>query len=239
MDSIKLMNRVDTKYITTEPDLVRILEKIKGSYSVLVSASKMIASYDTLYFDTDSLDMFMAHRNGHLFRQKIRTRRYVNSGETFLEIKRKDNHSRTKKKRIPINPELFDGFSGDGAAKDFIEKKSKYSADDVKPKVRTSFKRITLVDNNKTERITIDFDLTFENIDTRLSKAIPSLVIFEVKQDGQKSSLIKEALFELRIKPFRISKYCIGTALTNDSARIGRFKEKIHIIERITNIIEL
>ena len=103
MDSVKLMNRIDTKYVTDESGLDKLLEMAadQGFMACLI-AGKKITPYWSMYYDTDDLEMFRIHRAGHATRQKIRVRNYVSTGVTFLEIKRKNNKGRTKKKRIQI-----------------------------------------------------------------------------------------------------------------------------------------
>ena len=233
MDSIKLMNRIDTKYVTTESVLEEILAEVVEGYRVLVTDNLRTGGYDTLYYDTPGREMYMAHRNGHLNRQKVRTRTYLNSGISFLEVKRKNNHGRTKKKRIPIDGALFHDFSSDTSARDFLMARSGYGADALIPRLRTAFRRITLVDVDLSERVTIDLGVTFASADDGVERCISPAVIIELKQDGASASKIRKVLHEHRVQPLRISKYCIGTVLTCPDARAGRFREKVHQLEKI------
>lgn len=234
MDSIKLMNRVDSKFVTTDQMLERILEMADKRYRVLEVDGKTVADYDSLYFDTATLRMYIAHQNGKLTRQKVRTRTYVSSGDTFLEIKRKNNHGRTKKKRIQIPLEYFRNFSAAEGAADYLEKHSWFKADELSPKLSTQFRRITLVNNEKTERLTIDRNLHFHNFVSGIDASLDGAVIIELKQDGLCYSPMREILSELRVKPLRVSKYCIGTALTDPTVIKSRFIEKIRKIEKLT-----
>ena len=103
MDSVSLLNRIDSKYLTDERTLEGILaDAQRCGYRALVADGEMISHYDTIYYDTPGHQMFLDHRNQRLVRQKVRTREYLASGRTFLEIKRKNNKGRTKKKRIGI-----------------------------------------------------------------------------------------------------------------------------------------
>jgi len=235
MDSIKLMNRIDSKFVTEEGMLEKVLERAADQgYRALVTEGTMISPYNSFYYDTDNLEMFTFHHNRKLTRQKIRTRVYVNSGTTFLEIKRKNNKGRTKKKRMEIAPELFSDFRQDSEAAAFLAEKSAYTADRIAPRLETIFRRITLVNAAKTERLTIDTALRFVNHDTNLEAGLCSGVIIELKQDGRAFSEMKNILLDLRVKPMRISKYCIGTTLTNPNAKSNRFKLKVKKIEKIT-----
>ena len=234
MDSIKLMNRVDTKYVTTEAVLEQILEMAEGKYRVLVIDGERTNCYDTLYYDTDGRAMYLAHQNRRLTRQKVRVRTYVSSGLTFLEVKRKDNHGRTKKKRVEIPRAEMTDFSSDSSAAEFLAARSDYSAAALLPATYTRFRRITLVNNGMTERLTIDMELSFENPRTGISANLADAVIIELKQDGLCWSPMREILSELRVKPLRVSKYCIGTALTDPSIKKSRFLGKIRRIEKLT-----
>ena len=58
-------------------------------------------------------------------------------------------------------------------------------------------------------------------------------MIIELKQDGRADSEMKDILLRHRVKPVRVSKYCIGTTLTDDSVKHNRFKPKIRTIEKV------
>ena len=87
MSSVKLMNRVDTKFVTTMPQLVRLLRMAQNDYFMQEIDGKCSSAYTTLYYDTPALDMYISHHNGCLGRQKVRVRQYVDSWLTFLEVK--------------------------------------------------------------------------------------------------------------------------------------------------------
>ena len=233
MDAIKLMNRTDTKYLTCEATLLDVLsDAAAAGYRVLVSEGLRNSPYNSVYYDTAGLRMFCDHHNRHLTRQKVRTRVYENSGVTFLEIKRKNNHGRTKKKRMEIpSAELMD-FRADEAACDFLAAKSWFTAGELSPVLDTAFRRITLVNPDKTERITIDTQLRFRNFRTGREASLQDAVIIELKQDGHAGSRMKGILLDHRVKSVRVSKYCIAVTLTDPSARSGRFKVKVRAIEK-------
>lgn len=231
MDAIKLMNRIDRKFVITEANLADMLALAAPFYRVLVTESGKTNRYDTIYYDTPDRQMYTIHQNGKLDRKKVRVRTYVSSGETFLEIKHKNNHGRTKKKRIHV-PSQAEAMA-QGA--DFLFERSGYHAEELEQKVRTMFERITLANNDMTERLTIDMDLSFRNEATGLQSGLKDAVIVELKQDGRCSSRMLGILDSLGVKPFRVSKYCIGTVLTDPQAKSNRFKRKVRKIEKIIN----
>ena len=49
-------------------------------------------------------------------------------------------------------------------------------------------------------------------------------VIIELKRDGNKTSQINKMLQNLRVKPSRFSKYCVGCAKTDPDLKQNRFK---------------
>ena len=246
MESVKLMNRIDTKYAVPIAVLPAILEAAKADYFAQEIDGKRIATYDTMYYDTDTLDMYIRHHDRQLVRQKIRVRQYVDSNLTFLEIKRKNNKGRTSKKRIVVP-----GFDITAATQsklkhkhkedelltvaEFIDHKSRYTWDSITPHLWTKFHRITLVNKLKTERLTIDMDLVWENVVSGETKTYPDLVIIELKRDGNVPSKMTHIMLDHRIHPLKISKYCIGTALTTPGLKRNRFKKKIRSIEKMLN----
>jgi Uncharacterized protein conserved in bacteria len=233
MDAVRLMNRVDTKYITDEATLAGVLrDAAAAGYRVLVAGGARISPYSSVYFDTPGLRMFSDHHNQRLRRQKVRTRAYVNSGEAFLEIKRKNNHGRTKKKRTGIPMAELPDFRADEAACRYLAEHSDFGAAQLRPVLETVFRRITLVNPDRTERITIDTGLYFKNFRTGLETSLGDAVIIELKQSGHAASVMKSILLDHRVKTARVSKYCIAVTLTDPSARAGRFKEKVRLLEK-------
>ena len=235
MSSVSLMNRTDTKFITTVAVLKDVLSDAVGcGYRVCEIDGQRLMGYASLYYDTPDLKMFTAHRNGKKTRQKVRVRTYLTGGDTFLEIKRKNNHGRTKKKRIRISQDVFMNFGEDPDAAAFLEEKSWWKHEDITPSTTTDFERFTLVNKEMTERLTIDLNIRFRNIRSGRCSGLTDLVIIELKQDGRKVSDMRKILLEHRVFPFRISKYCMGITLTDDSARPGRFIEKVRYVEKLT-----
>lgn len=235
MNRIKLMNRIDTKFAASESRLVELLERSKEDYMVQSIDSKLVAQYDTIYFDTPDQGYYLMHHNRHLTRQKVRTRTYVDSNLSFLEVKNKTNQGRTKKKRIEIATDDFTDWSGNSAALEFLEPRTMFDASTLIAQLRVGFNRITLVNKQRTERLTIDLNVGFGNLLTGQSCDLSGLMIVELKQDGSCRSAMKEYLRDMHIHPLSLSKYCIGTALTNHDVKQNRFKPKLRRISKIIN----
>jgi len=229
MSGVKLMNRTDTKFVTNMAKLHQLLEIAQNDYFVQEIDGERNLEYDTTYFDTRTFDMYNQHQWNHTNRQKIRFRTYCISGLQFMEVKTKNNHGRTKKKRI----EVTDMNVCEQEKSDFLGKYLRYDVDTLQPALNNHFSRITLVNKAKTERLTIDSALRFHNLVSGVDRDMGDLVIIELKRDGQVYSPVLEMLRRLRIHPHGFSKYCMGSALTNSELSVNRFKCKLIEINKI------
>lgn len=294
--AVRLMNRVDTKYLVDERRCMELLERAADQYYVQIIDDCRACRYATLYYDTPQWDMYHMHHNRRLTRQKIRTRTYIETGVTYLEVKNKSNKGRTHKRRMALDRSLFAAAATDTAAADFLRREARYAPKALSPSLATRFVRVTLVNRAMTERLTIDFDLHFDNVraagggnkdmngcgDTDMNSrgntdmngrkdmntigpgdmdingrgnngmtgmdngfrpaaeashghtaSLGRLVVIELKQDALVPSPMKQILAQLRVKPFKLSKYCIGEALTNPLVKHNRFKAKIRAIGKM------
>jgi len=229
MSKVKLMNRVDTKFVTTLPRLRELLRMAQKEYFMQVTNGERNNAYTTLYYDTPSLEMYITHHNGCLVRQKVRVREYIGSDLMFLEVKNKNNHKRTRKKRIRIGEFNIEGTE----KKQFLEGLCWYDVSTLKPALRNWFNRITLVNHDMTERVTIDTGLKFHSYLTSLDKALEQSVVIELKRDGNQYSPLLSMLRDLHIQPHGFSKYCIGTAMTNPEVKQNLLKPKLHYVNRL------
>ena len=278
--AVRLMNRVDTKYLVDEALCMELLELAADQYYVQIIDDCRACRYATLYYDTPQWDMYHLHHNRRLTRQKIRTRTYVETGVTYLEVKNKSHKGRTHKRRMALDRSLFAAAATDTAAADFLRREARYAPETLSPSLATRFVRVTLVNHAMTERLTIDFDLHFDNVraagggnkdmngcgdmdmNSRVdmymngcgnngirgmdngfrpaaeasfghTASLGRLVVIELKQDALAPSPMKQLLAQLRVKPFKLSKYCIGEALTNPLVKHNRFKAKIRAIGKM------
>lgn len=232
MRRVKLMNRIDTKYVASEGDVVELLRRLSHcGYKVQITNGVRAARYDTRYFDTTDRAMYIAHHNRQLTRQKIRTRHYEDGSACFLEVKNKNNRGRTKKVRIEIPHDQLMALNTTEATT-FLTAESRYEISTLSPALSTRFVRITVVNPKLTERITIDLDLEYCDLRNTKSAKVEGMSIVEIKQDGNIASTAKEILLGLRVKPMRISKYCLGTALTVEGIKRNRMLQKIRDIEK-------
>jgi len=230
IEGVCLMNRVDTKYTTSQSMLPELLKCLQSDYLIQDINGSRLNAYRTLYLDTTDRAMYLAHHNGRRTREKVRVRAYFDTQTIFLEVKNRNNKGVTRKKRFML-PELK-AYQRKEASK-FLETYAQYPPDLLLPRLESRFHRITLVNSLKTERLTIDMNLLFYNPSNGVEKMLEELVIVEIKQQGYMPSFAKNVLSGLHIRPVAISKYCLGTILTVPEVKNNLFKEKIYQINKI------
>lgn len=243
MNGVKLLNRTDTKFVTTIDKLRLLLAMARGDYFAQEIDGSRIAPYYTVYFDTPDQAMYNVHQDGYARRQKLRIRSYVDSHLNYLEIKTKNNHGRTKKKRIslsgfdPCHPSYDIRFNSTDAscvsALNFLKQNLEYMPESLSEQLENRFERITLVNKAKTERLTIDSHLKFHNLLTGRCCSLDNLVIIELKRDGLQPSPILEMLRQLHIHPMGFSKYVMGAAMTNPQLKQNRLKPRIRQVMKL------
>lgn len=234
MSGIKLMNRTDTKFVASFEQLNAFLLAVQGKYYIQEKEGERLAEYHTTYFDTPDYEMYRMHHCGKQVREKIRVRTYLDSNDTFLEVKNKNNHGRTKKKRIMV--EGVDTLRAEGEnVVPFLAKHAWYTLDNVSPVIENWFNRITLVNFGKSERLTIDFNLRFHHLKSDERNKLERVAIIELKRDGNVPSPALEIIRTLRIRRSGFSKYCIGSALTHKGLKRNNFKERLMMIHKMEN----
>ncbi len=230
LDSLKLMNRVDTKFVFHIDLLEEMIELVKNDYKVLEINEKRIFKYESLYFDTPNFAHYLAHHNGRPNRIKVRYRKYTDSGEVFFEIKKRIKDSRTDKHRVKL-----DGINTTlNGVESALMSKLLLPNVGLEDKIWIYYNRITLASIDTNERVTLDLNLEF---DTKVhQKEFPTLVVAEIKQDKfSRVSKFVNALRKNNIPEFRISKYAIAIAMMENGIKNNAFKEKINRLNKISH----
>ena len=229
MDSVKLLNRTDTKFLFQISKLPTILSEVKDAYRVLHVEQNPFQAYSTIYYDTIDKKMYHIHQNGKANRYKVRHRTYGSSGIAFLEVKFKNNKKVTFKKRIK-----YDISQGLENAQEFLQKHSPFSWNELEPTSQVNYTRVTLVSLTHGERITVDWNLQVSNEDTGKNVDFSHICIVELKREkGKSNTEMAKALKKYRVFKKSMSKYAIGTAASSDDVRLNRFKRKLRYIDKL------
>lgn len=230
MDEVSFFKRTDTKYVFHQKYLIELLKEMPDYYRLLKINESGIQTYSTTYYDTLKFDMYHQHHNGLRKRYKVRTRNYLNSNQLFLEVKVKNNKGITSKKRIELeNPNLFQ-LQEDS---NFLKKRTPFLPVNLTETLRNGFFRITLVNLNNPERITIDWQLSYENLKNGSGIEMEHVCVLEIKRSlNTKNNVLDELLKKHQIYPGKFSKYCIGVAQLEPNLKNNRFKSVFHQLRK-------
>lgn len=216
-----LLTRVDRKYVVPVSSASALLEDLqRGSDAprVLEIDGLRDMAYRSVYFDTPDLLSFRLAALGRRRRFKLRTRSYLDTGSTYLEMKTRGARGTTQKDR-----DAYAGAPPDSltpAARDEIALAldaigiSATRADDLDFRLRTRYRRATLLWSGRggvpASRATVDLDLEWLDADGG-GFVLPRFAIVETKSPGQ-AGVLDRALWRAGHRPQRISKYATGLA---------------------------
>ena len=227
MDGVRLMNRTDAKFLVPLSMLSSILDDLRPHYRLLEIEGQRMCDYQTLYFDTEDMQLYHDHQTGRFNRYKIRQRNYVQTNSSFTEVKFKNNKGRTIKTRIPIKtatPELEKDTEA------FLRHQTPFEPELLKAVLWVDYTRLTLVSRTTAERLTLDLNLSFRNDHSR--KTYEHLVVAEVKQDSLKHSMFMDLMKHYRLRQGSLSKYCLGVISLDSTVKKNRFKNKLkHLLK--------
>ena len=231
INQLKLLKRIDKKYVMPVSNLAKLLQIVKNDYQVLEINKLRDFYYETTYFDTPHFDFYMNHQNRRLNRHKIRIRKYTISNNSFLEVKRKTNKGRTIKSRIEIDS-LVTGNALKPEYYNYLESVIPLNNHNLRKSSENSFRRITLISFKTHERITLDYDLKFKIGEKSIS--LPFISIVEVKRDKMtKESPIVKSLKNLKVYPRGFSKYCMGLTYLYPDLKQNSFKKNKLFIKKL------
>ena len=207
-----LLTRVDRKYVVPLATFERLVGALGAEWSVLEIDGSRLFGYSSVYFDTPDLLTYRAHLQGRRRRYKVRVRRYVDSDDCMLEVKRKAQRGRTVKERQP-HPTWLSSDLGDDGRRFVLDRLRMHGDPPVStflPVVATSNRRTTLTSLTDAARLTVDTDLTcgWGGATTALRAGH---VVLESKVEGH-ASIVDRLLRALGERPAAISKYCLGVA---------------------------
>ncbi|WP_411700608.1 polyphosphate polymerase domain-containing protein [Conyzicola sp.] len=209
-----LQTRVDRKYILRAHEADAVLEKLDATTRVLEIDGQRASNYESVYFDTPGLLSYRMAATGRRRRFKLRTRSYVDTAESYLEMKTRGARGTTIKDRLPYLMRDRDALTPDGreyadAALDGIGIDHPEQLDLV-PTLVTRYRRATLYVPNSQSRATVDTDLSWETNDGAVLR-LPRSVIIETKS-GQRTSDVDRLLWSHGHRPATISKFGTGLA---------------------------
>lgn len=212
-----LLHRVDRKYVLPAPALPAVLAGLPADARVLQIGDRREFGYHSLYFDTPRLDSYLAAAHRRRRRFKVRIRRYAESAERFVEVKRRGTRGATLKDRL-----RYDDDALDPAARAWIETILGTGGLALAPALTTRYLRTTLFLPGCGSRVTIDRDLAWV-LPTGTARHTPGRVIVETKSARGTSGLDRR-LWALGHRPVPVSKYATGMAAMHDGLPANRWR---------------
>lgn len=216
-----LQTRTDRKYLLPVDDWRVVVDHRHQRLQVLEIDNRRLFDYESVYFDTPGLLAYHRHAHGRRTRFKIRTRSYLDSADTALELKTKGGRGETQKQRYPYR--MTDRYQLTSDAHAVIGEHLGDQLGGEKPELSliTRYHRATLLDAVSGSRLTCDVGLRFS--DGRRRRDAPSdLVLVESKTAGP-TTPVELDLWRMGHRPVSISKYCVGLALLHPDLPANRW----------------
>ncbi len=205
-----LQTRVDRKYLVRPDTWRHVLSSLATAPSVLEIDGRRSFRYSSTYYDTAELDSYRDAARGRPHRYKVRTRHYLDTGSSAVEVKMRSSSGGTAKSRrwlTATSTQPGGALPADATAFVAGFERIGDTAHRLTEVLTTSYQRVTLVTNDA--RVTVDRRVTA--VDTHGRRLdYGDLVIVETKSAGG-AGAVDRALWTHGIRPARISKY--GTSL--------------------------
>ena len=208
-----LQTRVDRKYVLPAHQAKELLAAFRADLMILEMDGKRGFDYDSVYFDTARLDSYLLAARGRRRRFKIRTRTYLDSAVSFLEVKTEGSREATVKDRIPYELSDRSRITAEGLA--YINDTLAATIGDVpsgplEPVLETRYRRTTMFLPGSDSRATIDEAVTWQRPGGS-SWLLDGALVLETKS-GSTAGPLDRHLWANGVRPSRISKFATGMA---------------------------
>lgn len=209
-----LQERVDRKYIVPADIAVRALDRAETAMAVLDIDGRRRFHYRSDYYDSPDLQCFRQHVQDRRGRIKVRARTYLDSGESWLEVKVSGRRGLTAKTRRSLAARP--GRLLPDTARELVLAVAPGLADGLERSAVTTYERCTFLLAGS-GRVTVDTGLELA-VDGRHRRPRPGVTIIETKTPGRPGP-VDHALWRLGARPASVSKYCLAIALLRPDAR--------------------
>ena len=209
-----LLTRVDRKYVVPRAALEQVIAALDPGTRVLEIDGARDFAYESVYFDTPDLLSFRMAAQPRRRRFKLRTRSYLDTGTSYLEIKTRGARGTTVKDRDEYDPRERDRLTDD--ARDDVAGAfttigvAAERAGELDATLLTRYRRATLLAPDGAGRATVDTALEWIEPDGP-GFALPATAIVETKS-GASPSDVDRALWRAGHRPATVSKYATGLA---------------------------
>lgn len=221
-----LQTRVDRKYIVRPEAWRNVLATLDSEPSVLQIEGRRSFRYSSTYYDTSGLDSYRDAARSRPHRYKVRTRHYLDTGTSAVEVKMRSASGATAKSRQWLDADAAAGgrllpadAAGFVGGFDRIGDKAHHLSEVL----TTSYERVTLVTTDA--RVTVDRHVAAADVHGR-SMDYGDLLIVETKSAGG-AGAVDRALWANGLRPARFSKYCTSLAALRPELPSNRWSRSI------------
>ena len=158
MSSVSLMRRIDTKYIIHQDQLTAILQAVEDRYAILEIDRQRAMRYASQYFDTAACKFLTITTTAGPADQGPHPQ-LCRLGDQLPGDQAEERQGRHQQEQDPLRADTTAEMELVAPRPEFIDD-TIASTYDLQPTVRNRFRRITLVDTDRSERVTIDWDLS-------------------------------------------------------------------------------
>ncbi len=210
----ELLTRIDRKYVVPAAAVPGLIAGLGPGHRMLEIDGARAFGYRSIYWDTPGLASFRAAGQGRRRRFKVRSRTYLETGATYLEVKTRGARGTTVKERIEHPELLSEHLDTDGIT--FISDRLRAAGvggvdvEGLTPTLITRYRRATIAApcGQTLTRATIDTDLRWQ-VPGGAGLALPELAIVETKGSSTPST-VDQAMWHAGYRPVRVSKYGTG-----------------------------
>lgn len=239
----ELLKRTDRKYLVPGKLVVEMVDFLgEIGAQALTIGGVQIFGYLSDYYDTSDFALYRAAATKRRRRFKLRSRVYLDSGMHFMELKTRSGRGQNVKDRLRLEDVCtYDFVNGANDpseplkrtdvvawASKLLQQRGVVASQregfrtimDLMPSSRSSYRRSTLCLPDDS-RLTIDQDLVLSGPGESSGFEVPEVVV-ETKSSGRTSDADRW-LWSHGIRPSRVSKYAIGTAIVHPELPANRW----------------
>jgi VTC domain len=218
VERASLQTRVDRKYLVPHAAAEQVVAGLAGAARVLEMGGRRDFGYASLYLDTPELTSYHLAARGRRRRFKVRRRSYLDSGQSFLEVKTRGGRGSTVKERTPAGDGVLDA-----AGRCFVDEVLGRAgiapvAGALQPVLGTGYQRTTLhlaaSETAADSRVTVDTHLVW-SLPGGPQLELPGVAIVETKSSSTPSAADR-LLWRHGHRPTRVSKYGTGLAALHE-----------------------
>jgi hypothetical protein len=220
-----LQTRRDRKYLVPIATAAELVGRLGDGARILEIDGRRSFRYESVYYDTPDFASYLAAARRRPRRFKVRTRTYLDSGLSQLEVKTRDGRGRTVKERH--DHEAAGGTRLAWEELRFLAGNPLVRGHEaaLRAVLVNRYSRTTLLLGDGAGRVTIDLGLRAAS-DDGMGVELADMAVVETKSPGA-AGPADRALWELGVRPTRVSKFCTSLAAMRPDLPANRWTQAL------------